>query len=242
MRNEASRRGGIAALALFGTLVVVGVGYAAIPSGDGVIHGCYNAVSNPSGQLRVIDAEGGAKCSKNEKALNFNQTGPKGDKGEQGIQGIQGIQGDQGIQGETGLQGIQGLKGEKGDKGDAGVASLPAWYADADNNNQIGHLGRFTETVASLALPAGKYAVEARMSFRNTDGDIQTNSCSLLGATFTSQGGSSFTTATSTLPASTGETRFLAVAATLGSPGTISLSCNGFELWIDTVLTATQIQ
>jgi hypothetical protein len=61
-----------------------GAAYAAIPSADGVIHGCYNASSNPSGQLRVIDAEAGAKCGKNEKVLDFNQRGPKGDTGPQG--------------------------------------------------------------------------------------------------------------------------------------------------------------
>lgn len=60
-------------IAALGVLAAVGVGYAAIPSGDGVIHSCYNASSHPSGQLRVIDQEAGAKCSKNEKALAFNQ-------------------------------------------------------------------------------------------------------------------------------------------------------------------------
>ena len=61
-----------------------GAAYAAVPSTDGVIHSCYNASSNPSGQLRVIDAEAVGKCSKNEKALDFNQRGPKGDTGDTG--------------------------------------------------------------------------------------------------------------------------------------------------------------
>src|SRR5215213_9335262 len=67
-----------------------GAAYAAIPSADGVIHSCYNASSNPSGSLRVIDAEAGAKCNKNEKSLAFNQTGPQGPKGDTGPQGPQG--------------------------------------------------------------------------------------------------------------------------------------------------------
>jgi hypothetical protein len=50
-----------------------------------VIHACYNASSNPSGSLRVIDAEAGAKCAKNEKPLDFNQTGPQGPQGPAGI-------------------------------------------------------------------------------------------------------------------------------------------------------------
>jgi hypothetical protein len=100
-----------------------GSGYAAIPSADGVIHSCYNASSNPSGQLRVIDQEAGAKCSKNEKALSFNQKGPKGDPGPQGPHGPKGdtgatgAKGDPGSQGEPGPAGPQGPKGDKGDPG-----------------------------------------------------------------------------------------------------------------------------
>lgn len=58
-----------------------GVAFAAIPDSGGVIHSCYNAASNPAGQLRVIDTEKGATCAKHEKALNFNQTGPTGPTG-----------------------------------------------------------------------------------------------------------------------------------------------------------------
>ena len=45
-------------------LAAVGLGYAAIPSSDGVIHAVTSRRSNPSAQLRVIDAEGGVKCAK----------------------------------------------------------------------------------------------------------------------------------------------------------------------------------
>jgi hypothetical protein len=94
MRHKFTRRGSILTIALLAVLAAVGVGYAAIPSSDGVIHSCYNASANPSGQLRVIDADAGAKCSKNEKALNFNQTGPQGPKGDTGATGPQGPTGD----------------------------------------------------------------------------------------------------------------------------------------------------
>src|SRR5215217_251596 len=80
MRAKLTRRGGIGVIALSGTLAAVGVGYAAIPSSDDAIHSCYNASSNPSGQLRVIDAEAGAKCAKNEKTLHFNQRGTQGSR------------------------------------------------------------------------------------------------------------------------------------------------------------------
>ena len=68
-------------------LLAVGIGYAAIPAGNGVISSCYNASSNPSGQLRCHRQGVWAKCAKNEKALDFNQIGPKGDKGDKGDQG-----------------------------------------------------------------------------------------------------------------------------------------------------------
>lgn len=113
MKDKLTRRGSIAVIATLGVLAVVGVGYAAIPSADGVIHSCYNASANPSGQLRVIDAEAGAKCAKNEKALAFNQKGPKGDPGAQGPKG------------DAGPQGTQGEPGPKGDQGEPGPAGPP---------------------------------------------------------------------------------------------------------------------
>src|SRR5829696_3189903 len=64
IRAKFTRRASIVAIALLGTLAAVGVGWGAIPSPDGVIHSCYNANSNPSGQLRVIDADAGAKCAR----------------------------------------------------------------------------------------------------------------------------------------------------------------------------------
>ena len=43
MRAKSTRTGSIAVIALPGTLAAVGVGYAAIPSSDGMIHSCSNA-------------------------------------------------------------------------------------------------------------------------------------------------------------------------------------------------------
>ncbi len=97
MNHKLRRKSSITILAVAGTLTAVGVGYAAIPGIGGVIHSCYGAAgANPSGHLRVIDTEAGGKCAKNEKALDFNQQGPKGDVGPQG---------DAGPKGDTGLQG-----------------------------------------------------------------------------------------------------------------------------------------
>jgi hypothetical protein len=70
-------------LAVGGLLVlVVGVAGAAIPdSSDGEIHGCYK---KNQGQLRVIDAEGGATCGPSELELVWNQKGVQGPVGPRG--------------------------------------------------------------------------------------------------------------------------------------------------------------
>ena len=133
MKGKLTQKVNIAVIAALGVLAAVGVGYAAIPSSDGVIHTCYNASANPSGQLRVIDAEAGAKCSKNEKALAFNQKGPKGDPGPAGPQGEpgpQGPQGDPGPQGEKGEQGEPGPPGPSGPGGGAGGYARVDWQGE----------------------------------------------------------------------------------------------------------------
>ena len=64
-----------------------GVAMAAIPSSDGVITGCYNAGSRPSGQLRLIDAEAGTECGRNERLVTWSQEGPAGADGDDGANG-----------------------------------------------------------------------------------------------------------------------------------------------------------
>lgn len=87
--------------AIAGALVAGGIAYATIPDSSGVIHACYHVnpqgVVDASGNLRVIDPSStnkdGSACKKDEKALNFNQTGPQGQQGQQGQQGPQGPSG-----------------------------------------------------------------------------------------------------------------------------------------------------
>lgn len=163
-------------------LLAVGIGYAAIPAANGTISSCYNASSNPSGQLRVIDKDAGAKCGKNEKPLDFNQTGPKGDKGdtgEQGIQGIQGVKGDQGIQG---IQGEQGLQGETGPQGEAGAGGLPGvYYAGAIDAHSV-----HEDSIAILSrdVPSGSYVIEARYRAQVEPGFTSRAVCQLPGGGF----------------------------------------------------------
>jgi hypothetical protein len=166
-------------------LLAVGIGYAAIPAANGVISSCYNASSNPSGQLRVIDKEAGAKCGKNEKPLDFNQTGPKGDNGdtgEQGIQGIQGVKGDQGIQGIQGEQGEQGLQGETGPQGEAAAGGLPGVYYTGGIDNYSVREDEIA--ILSRDVPAGSYVIEARYRAEAVAGFASRAVCRLPGGGF----------------------------------------------------------
>jgi hypothetical protein len=70
---------------------------AKIPDSKGVIHSCLDTAAPDKGSLRVTDKA----CKAGEKALAWNQTGPKGARGLQGLRGLQGIQGIQGVPGPT---------------------------------------------------------------------------------------------------------------------------------------------
>ena len=220
MRAKFTRRGSIAVIALLGTLAAVGAGYGAIPSPDGVIHSCYNANSNPSGQLRVIDADAGAKCAKNEKALDFNQKGPKGDTGPQGPPGPQGPQGLPGPKGETGATGPSGPQGATGPEGPAGPAgSTDAYYVHGGPGQQFSIEPGETKEVEAVTLPPGAYTLVADLSVAGganktmfcdltVDGDRVTSSWT------TFSDGGSF------------ESLSLVGAASLGAPGTARVSCS----------------
>ncbi len=101
---------------------VAGIAVAAIPGTGGVISSCVK--DNRSGELRVIDAEAGDTCAKNETALNFNQTGPSGPAGPKGDTGETGPQGSAGPEGDPGTAGPRGDKGDQGDPGPAGPAGV----------------------------------------------------------------------------------------------------------------------
>ena len=77
--------------------VTTGVGYAAIPSSNGGVNGCYEKVT---GILRVIDKDAGKSCKSFETPIVWSvqgpagpagATGPKGDTGERGEQGDPGV-------------------------------------------------------------------------------------------------------------------------------------------------------
>jgi hypothetical protein len=145
----------ILTLAALGALAAVGVSLAAIPGSDGVIHGCYSTVGGFSGQLRVIDPQAGAKCLRQEKAIDWNQRGP------QGAPGAPGPKGDAGPQGDTGPQGPQGLQGAPG---------TSEAYARTDfTSHTIPPNNAPYAVVASKDLPAGSYVVNAKLTAENRD-------------------------------------------------------------------------
>jgi hypothetical protein len=149
-----------------------------IPGPDGVIHSCYNAGGNPAGSLRVIDPATGAACSKNEKALNFNQTGPQGPQGIQGVQGDQGIQGVPGVDGAQGDPGPVGPTGAPGATGPAGPPTYAGVYQTKNGEVRLLGAGVYYD-VASVTVAPGSYLITYRASVVNTDGDPQRINCRL---------------------------------------------------------------
>jgi hypothetical protein len=173
MKLNLTWRGALATVVFSALVASVGVGYAAIPGIGGVIHACYNDKSNPSGMLRVIDAEAGAKCAKNEKSLIFNQTGPQGPVGPQGPAGPIGPQGPAGPQGEPGPAGPQGEPGPAG--------SSTATFAFTTQRVRLDP--EALTKVLSKNLPAGSWAIVVTANIEPGspfDGDaISTTICEL---------------------------------------------------------------
>jgi hypothetical protein len=181
----------IVAFTLLGVLAAVGVGYAAIPGGDGTIKGCYATskglllgIPHSKGDTRIVDS--GEACRSYEKTIAWNQQGPKGDQGDRGAQGATGAQGPQGAQGpkgDTGLTGPagpqgptgsqgpagpQGPTGDKGDKGDRGEPGPSEAFTGFTPTRAVLSNGALHE-VAALTLPPGDYAVTATASLFDND-------------------------------------------------------------------------
>lgn len=121
------------------TAALGGVGFAAIPSSsDGAITGCRNS---SNGHLRVIDAEAGESCKRNESRLTWNQTGPTGEQGPPGPQGDTGPTGPAGPRGETGPAGPQGVKGDTGMTGATGAAGATGATGATGPQGETGPVG-----------------------------------------------------------------------------------------------------
>ncbi len=139
--------------AIIVTAGTAAVAYAAIPGGDGVIHGCYK---KEAGTLRVIDDTG--TCRPSEVALEWNQTGPQGPQGPTGPTGPDGPQGPQGEQGPDGPKGDTGDPGPKGDKGEPGPAG-PAGVSGYEWVHKTSEFSDKPHKEIEASCPAGKKAI-----------------------------------------------------------------------------------
>jgi hypothetical protein len=139
LRGQLTYANVMATFAVFGMLG--GVGIAAIPNGNGVVTGCYD---NLTGQLRVIDAEGGKFCGEFETSLNWDQHGQAGIQGPPGPQGAKGEPGPQGERGPQGNQGPQGTQGLQGPPGPAGEGAPTHWAIVDQEGNALFHQGNIT--------------------------------------------------------------------------------------------------
>jgi hypothetical protein len=108
---------------------MAGGAYALTVGTGGVIHACYKKAN---GNLRIVRA--GAKCSKSERTIAWNQTGPQGTQGAQGPQGPQGQPGGQGQQGAPGAPGTSALTPLRSGETETGLWGMgfhPAANGDA---------------------------------------------------------------------------------------------------------------
>lgn len=126
-------------LALF--IALGGGAYAAVGNPfvghGGVIHGC---IPVNGGVLTVIRR--GDACPKGTRSLRFNRTGKRGKTGKPGAAGAPG---SQGTRGNDGPQGVTGPTGPSN-----------AYFDYAAGSN-----------AASVALPAGDYALRGTANFNN---------------------------------------------------------------------------
>ena len=111
--------GTAAGLVVGATVFVTGVAEATVPTtGSGVIYGCRSLASGvDNGVVRVIDYQAGKRCSKGERAVNWNTRGASGLRGVAGPAGARGATGALGATGDTGAAGNTGATGAQGQQG-----------------------------------------------------------------------------------------------------------------------------
>jgi hypothetical protein len=129
---------------------------ASIPdSPGGTIHGCYQRVGLfKTGQLRVIDPAAGEKCTNQENAISWNQTGAAGPPGSQGPAGPIGTQGPAGVQGPAGPKGDTGPAGPRGDVGPTGLPGTIGPQGPAGPQGPPGQSVVYTADTGPFDVPA----------------------------------------------------------------------------------------
>ena len=131
MRARSTR---IVLFAVSAGLAGAGIASAVGPGPGGVFTGC---AARHGGWLRLIDASGA--CRRNEQAVSWNQSGPKGDPG---------MKGDPGVKGDPGPQGPPGPSGD---------GSLPVGFRGTMHSASATTPWPSFTTIATLDLPAGSY-------------------------------------------------------------------------------------
>jgi hypothetical protein len=181
------------------------VGYASgtnTGSAASVVHACYSRLT---GLVRIVDP--GTPCRIGETAISWNQAGPPGSPG---------------VAGPTGPSGPPGVSGPVGPPGPSGAANA---YAGPEGPS-TDQFGTQDVNVASVAVPAGNYAVTASVEILNFTPDYRSGACLLSDADHTVQFGVNAVTLLS------GEAVPLAVtgAGTVPAPTTLVLTCSGAGL------------
>jgi hypothetical protein len=114
----------------------------------------------------------------------------------------------------------------------------PAYHLAGQPYLTIGDPHRETKTVATLNLPAGRYAVKADLDLANYDGDDQGLGCNLAGVSF--DGG--ITSGSNIIGPFEDRTMSLASTTTLSGPAAVRVECNAFKLEVYGYLEALRIQ
>jgi hypothetical protein len=135
--------------------------YATILVNPSVIHG---GAGRSGGALRLA-----SKCSKNERAVTWNNTGPAGTRGATGLQGPPGSQGAQGATGAAGAAGAAGVNRDiiGGGDGSCGTPLGAATYF-------VGMFGAncvsTPEAASQLAMPANGTVQELHATMSSAPG------------------------------------------------------------------------
>jgi len=153
MFHRFSRRPSPALIVSSVALVVAlgGAAEASIPDSAGLIDACY-AITG--GQLRVIDTASTTTCAAGQLSLEWNQAGVTGPTGTTGASGT-----SRGGRGPAGPRGTAGATGPKGASGSSAAFSTGVTRRQA--------IGLEAMPLATLALPAGDYAVTAQAQASN---------------------------------------------------------------------------
>jgi hypothetical protein len=132
------------AAALFGAALVVVVSSSAVAASAPMtestrqVHACVHKMTLT---VRIIDPTLKQSCSKTERSVSWNITGPKGDRGATGAAGLDGATGATGPAGVTGPKGETGADGATGPKGEIGETGATGPAGPKGNDGATGAKG-----------------------------------------------------------------------------------------------------